>query len=626
MIGLALVFAIAVPAAEPGNSDPNEVIRRGVLEYGDRYYDEEGHLVRRTDYLTPGRLSIAQHSPEYAVALLDTGTNVKRGNEIISAILDHQWLKEGERPWEKGNFIWWGDQQKPEDRNAVIFLTPWLCYMKLERDALLTDENRERLAAAFPLCLEAVRNHPVRDPSGSDNQYLLRVASLVMLSRVLDQPGLLSEAEAFVEQWLDHLADSGISEFNSPCYSAVCILALQWVYAYAPQDALTLREKVSRCLDFLYADIFLHWHLDAGIGAGTHSRAYSRDAAEGDSLAAYLLFKHCGAPLRGTIRCFEYGFAINDYAVPEQILSYGRASGRSPGWIRCSHRVQQTENWVERSTYLTTDYSLATQTGRRPTRNQDVLFKITYAGSEAKWRASYMFAHPSHHRSWLTSAVSIVAHQERNTAIVLYALDPKMLEEPGGMRLVIEPYDGGMLQGLLVDGEPFGAEPKGLTGGSQLVWQVGKAVVGLRLLNASGQTGESATALAPIGYQLHRVPEEGLVLRCQLADPASGDLPTECPSCGFVIHVHSLGTGESLAAFHDSVAAWSVEDGRSGSLREISAKINARSLRLVWDGGRNRVLARETDGSPVVEHPMYDSPLIRQQRGELPLIVAAEPR
>ena len=200
------------------------------------------------------------------------------------------------------------------DPNAVVFLTPWLCYIAIECDVHLTDVTRRRLSEALPRCIEPIRKHS-GEVWGNDNHWLLRAAGLVTLARTLQRPELLAEAEARIDAWIEHVATKGVSEYNSPCYAAVSIFAFEWIYTYAPASSDSLRRKTIDSLNFLYGDVFQQWHWRAVIGAGTHSRAYSRDADTGDSLVAYLVFKQCGGRLGHEIRCFEYVFAVNDLSL-----------------------------------------------------------------------------------------------------------------------------------------------------------------------------------------------------------------------------------------------------------------------------------------------------------------------
>jgi hypothetical protein len=84
----------------------------------------------------------------------------------------------------------------------------------------------------------------------------------------------------------------------------------------------------------LYADIFQNWHWEAGIGAGTHSRAYDRDRDTGRSLVSCLVFEQCGQPVRQELRPFTYVFAVNDYTVPPHIRAAARKDGLYPFDLR----------------------------------------------------------------------------------------------------------------------------------------------------------------------------------------------------------------------------------------------------------------------------------------------------
>lgn len=138
-----------------------------------------------------------------------------------------------------------------------------------------------------------------------------------MLGRALGDAKLEADGADRIDRWIAYTAENGVSEYNSPCYSAVDVYALEWIYHYASDEAL--RRKVARCLDYLYADIFQQWHWEAGIGAGTHSRAYERDRDSGRSLVSCLVFKQCGQPLRPKLRSFLHVFIHNQRAIPNRV-------------------------------------------------------------------------------------------------------------------------------------------------------------------------------------------------------------------------------------------------------------------------------------------------------------------
>ncbi|NOX56366.1 MAG: hypothetical protein GXP27_18360 [Planctomycetes bacterium] len=322
--GFALVMLSIVPSVRAGGDEfdaPNRFLRDGVIRYGNEHFDPKTNLVWRVD---KGRLDVCQHSLEYAAALFDASRQLERANAIVAAVLDHQDVDLKSQTF--GNFLWWHGETRVRDRNAVAFMSPWLSYLAIEHGERLSRTNRRRLREALGRCIHGVRAHR----SGPDytNIWLLKAASMVMLGRALGKPELESDGAERIDRWIQYTADNGISEYNSPCYNAVDVYALEWIYHYASSE--TLRKKVAQCLDYLYADVFQNWHWQAAIGAGTHSRAYDRDRDTGRSLVSCLVFKQCGQPLRERMRSFIYVFAVNDYRVPDRIRAAARKDGMCP--------------------------------------------------------------------------------------------------------------------------------------------------------------------------------------------------------------------------------------------------------------------------------------------------------
>jgi hypothetical protein len=621
-------------AAAAELDDANTILRQGVLAYGDKYYDAKTRLVARTDGQWNGRLNIAQHSPEYAAALLDAPRkgrdDVARAHAIINAMIDHQWLR-GKGTWKYGNFIWWHDQKGPQDANAVAFMSPWLSYYLVRHADKLTDETEARLRKALPLCLEAVRSH--RGPVHYDNIWFLKAASLVMIADALDRPELLPDADKRLGQWIAYVSKHGINEFNSPCYAAVNVYALEWIWCYAPKSAKSLRAKARQLLDFFYATIFQNWHWEGGVGAGTHSRAYPRDRLTGASLVSFLVWKQCGGELRGHIRSFEYNFAINNYRVPDRIRAWARKEGKTPLRLRASH-----PGWgnydvrVDRSLYLVPEFSLATQTGYRANADQAIPFKITYAGSKVAERASFIRPIPPHDRDSRTRGpLQFAHHQADDRAIVLYEADIKGDRRSAYMRLVIEPREGedsdggtkpgGMLDAMLVDGKPYERKRLQPKPGMVIAWRVGTTCVALRLLECWGVNPADPTALVERGYSLLPTKKVGVCLHGLVCYQPKKPVAVDDLSCGFVVRVATVDDVGSLAKLSEAAAAWQIDEKQIGGKRDIHWTDGDATLRLVWNGPTNKATIRSTNGKKLGRFPLYESPLVRFDRGGEPQVV-----
>jgi hypothetical protein len=611
---LAGMLALTGHAARGGDFVmKKEAVRRAVIEYGDRNYDDEAGLVRRTDDLFEGRINIAQHSPEYAAALLNAGERIDRANRIIVAMLDHQWLGD-KGTWRYGNFIWWGDAKRPEDPNAVAFMTPWLCYYRVRHRDRLTDETVARLDRALPLCLTAIRSH--QGPVHYDNIWFLKAASMTMLARAMNQPDLLKEAETRLDQWLDYAARHGVNEFNSPTYAPVNIYALEFIWGHAPETSKALREKTRRLLDFCYADLFQNWHAEAGIVAGTHSRAYPRDRSSNFSLAGILVHRHSQAPLNYRIRSFDYNFFANDYAVPERIRAF--AGGISePFELRASHPVWTFEDeCVERTLYRASEFTLGAQTGYRANADQALPFKITYAGSPVEERASFIQPVPAHDGSRSRATIQFAHHQVGPRAIVLYEANQRGRSESAYLRLVVEPREaGGMLREILLNGQPYDRTRRELKSGDVVAWQVGQTLVAIRLLDAWGVAAEDPNALTPARYALSPTAEVGLCLHGLVCYRPRKPVAVNHLSCGFAIHLGTVKAFGSLAKLSEAATKWTVTERRTHTARDIAWADGDTTLRLVWDGAISRA-TRYTNGKDVGAFPRYESPLIRLQPGQ----------
>lgn len=585
----------------------NRFLRDGAIAYGNANFDPKTNLVWRRDGRNKGRLDVCQHSLEYAAALLSAGQQADRANAILAAVLDHQDLREGSPTF--GNFIWFHDQKRVEDHNAVCFMSPWLSHIALEFGESLTKANARRLRQALRHCIQGVRAH--RSGPGYTNIWLLKAASMVLLGRALDDASLQADGAGRIDRWVAFTARDGVPEYNSPCYAAVDVYALEWIHHYATDAAL--RRTVAGCLDFFYADIFQHWHWEAGIGAGTHSRAYPKDRLSGRSLVSCLVFKQCGQPMREPRRSFFYVFAVNDYPLADRIRAAARKEGMYPFTAR--RRVLRGARAVHCTTYVTPQFSLGTQTGRRPS-HQDIPFKITYAGTKTDRRSSFITPVPA------SGHAKVAALQHGPLAIVLYEVDLKDSGiDRGYLRLNIEPRDGGMCDEIIAAGRVYDRSNVALQAGSVFGWRVGETLVALRLLDARGIRPDQPDRRASVGYALYPVRDAGLSLDCLLAYKPPKPVAINSLSCGFAVACATTREHKSLAAFLRTFGEWPVTEKADGARREIDWRAGATRLELIWDGAGNRVVSQKVDGRPVAAELRYDSPLIRLKDGDPPAVV-----
>ena len=613
---LPLVLLLTVVGSTVGNAadfaKANRILRDGAIAYGDAEFDADAKLVRRIDE-DHDALDVCQRSLEYAAALFSADQQLERANDVVSAVLDHQDVDESSKTF--GNFRWWYGEDRVHDRNAVAFMSPWLAHISMEYGEKLTAENAKRLQAALARCINGVHAHS----SGPDytNIWLLKAASLLLIGRAIGQPELQNDAAERLDQWIAYTAENGVSEYNSPCYNAVNVYALEWIYHYATDK--TLRAKTARCLDYFYADIFQNWHWEAEIGAGTHSRAYVKDRATGKSLVAFLLFKQCGQPLNQPLASFHNVFAVNDYPVPEKIRALGAKAGMHP--FRLRYRILQGEKAVDCTLFMTPQFSLATQNGRRPVYNDrdiwDIPFKITYAGTKTERRASYVLPKPT---TYHATGASV---QHEASAIVLYEVDLQGDKKirVGRLRLDIEPAEGGMCDEFLVDGKPYDRGMQSLAAGAILGWRVNETLVAVRLLNSQGLDPQDSTRRAPVAYRLGPVDGYGLCLDCPLADDPNHPVAVNDLNAGFAVHCATTKEYKSLADLLRTFAEWKLVEKQAEGKRQIVWQAGETPLQLVWDERQNQVVSQTVAGRPIDKQLRYDSPLIQLRDGETPHVV-----
>jgi hypothetical protein len=264
--------------------------------------------------------------------------------------------------------------------------------------------------------------------------------------------------------------------------------------------------------------------------------------------------------------------------------------------------------------YMTPQFSLGTQTGRRPVYNDrpqwDIPFKITYAGSQDERRASYISPIPT------TKHATVASLQHGPLAIVLYEVDMKGSNlNRGMMRLDIEPADGGMCDEFRVAGKDYDRRQVRLASGEAFGWRVADTCVAIRLLQSRHAVAGPQDARDDIAYRLGPVPDGGLCLDCPLS-PTAGQHASNNLSAGFVVACATRNEYNSLASFLETFIAWDVAESRETNCRTVCWQAGETQLRLAWNEASNRVISKSVNGQPVTATLRYDSPLIRLRDGD----------
>ena len=168
-----------------------------------------------------------------------------------------------------GNYRWRLGDDAVTDPNAVEFATQLTSLLRLTCADSLTPAARDLLDALHRDARVAIQRHVVKP--GYTNIHLMQTWNLLTLGRLGDTAADRAGRAAW-QQWLDHLARHGITEYSSPTYCGIDLDSLGLIARHAG-DA-TIRHEAASALTFLWTAIAANWFSPAERLAGPHSRDY----------------------------------------------------------------------------------------------------------------------------------------------------------------------------------------------------------------------------------------------------------------------------------------------------------------------------------------------------------------
>ncbi|MGB8852659.1 MAG: hypothetical protein WCC69_03740 [Pirellulales bacterium] len=168
-----------------------------------------------------------------------------------------------------GNYRWRLGDDAVTDPNAVEFATQLTSLLRLTCADSLTPAARDLLDELHRDALVAIQRHVVKP--GYTNIHLMRAWNLFALGRLGDTAADRAGRAAW-QQWLDHVACHGITEYSSPTYYGIDLDSLGLITRHAG-DA-TIRREAASALTFLWTAIAANWFPPAERLAGPHSRDY----------------------------------------------------------------------------------------------------------------------------------------------------------------------------------------------------------------------------------------------------------------------------------------------------------------------------------------------------------------
>jgi hypothetical protein len=204
---------------------------------------------------------------------LDTGFLNSGQVEWVMKLL-HTRVITDESAQSYGN-IYWGWQEIGNDAgdgNNVQFCVQYGILIKILFDDRLSPEAKKTLDKIFDFALNGVRNQKVR--ISYTNIYLMKIWNLVAIGQVYRQPSVIEEGRKLFDIWLNHLAQFGNREYDSPTYCGVDLESLLLLYKYSADS--DIRSKSADAINFFLTDLCSHYNKLGGFLGGAHSRDYNR--------------------------------------------------------------------------------------------------------------------------------------------------------------------------------------------------------------------------------------------------------------------------------------------------------------------------------------------------------------
>ncbi len=256
---LACVTLTPVPAFGAPRLSPKETAGRCV-ERGERMWAE----LQKDDPRFSTRELFS-----YALALCEADVHRDRLVRLFGLAESKQDLEPDSSTY--GNFAWYSDQDRPDDRNAVEF--------SMQAANLIWMRHRDAIPADACVALERIMRHSIegmqrhRVGVGYTNIFLMKTWNMIAAGENLGLPDIAQTGYDMMKSFALNTAENGIQEYVSPTYTAVDLGCLALVAGLAKNAEA--REQAKAILDLLWADLAINWYQPARRYTGAKSRDYN---------------------------------------------------------------------------------------------------------------------------------------------------------------------------------------------------------------------------------------------------------------------------------------------------------------------------------------------------------------
>jgi hypothetical protein len=206
--------------------------------------------------------------PDVALALLALGSDPKTAESYLRFAMSCQNMDPASPGY--GKVMWRVGHPELHDENAIEFTMYAFAPAVLRYGGKLSDQFRKDMIPHLQAGIAAIRRHRVK--VDYTNIYLMKLANLMMLGQIVNDPSAIAEGKANLDNWLAFTRTHGITEYDSPTYGGIQLICLEDVYLQAP-DAET-KAKARMALDYLWSDFAANYFPGRGQLGGPHSRSY----------------------------------------------------------------------------------------------------------------------------------------------------------------------------------------------------------------------------------------------------------------------------------------------------------------------------------------------------------------